>query len=120
MNEGVLLLKEVAKLKDIVSLGVCVSIFQTCNGKQFKNMPASDFFCFLNLKLPKEKVTILPGEKQRICYMIYVVSQTIVPADFAKTWIEGILDLCSISYEYYDKHRKDVVSINASKNNREI
>lgn len=40
MNEGVLLLKEVAKLKDIVSLGVCVSIFQTCNGKQFKNMPA--------------------------------------------------------------------------------
>lgn len=79
MNEGVLLLKEVAKLKDIVSLGVCVSIFQTCNGKQFKNMPASDFFCFLNLKLPKEKVTILPGEKQRICYMIYVVSQTIVP-----------------------------------------
>lgn len=39
MNEGVLLLKEVAKLKDIVSLGVCVSIFQTCNGKQFKNMP---------------------------------------------------------------------------------
>lgn len=38
MNEGVLLLKEVAKLKDIVSLGVCVSIFQTCNGKQFKNI----------------------------------------------------------------------------------
>ena len=96
MNEGVLLLKEVAKLKDIVSLGVCVSIFQTCNGKQFKNMPASDFFCFLNLKLPKEKVITLPGEKQRICYMIYVVSQTIVPADFAKTWIEGILDLCGI------------------------
>ena len=24
------------------------------------------------------------------------------------------------SYEYYDKHRKDVVSINASKNNREF
>ncbi len=47
-------------------------------------------------------------------------AQTIVPADFAKTWIEGILDLCSISYEYYDKHRKDVVSINASKNNREF
>ena len=52
--------------------------------------------------------------------MIYVVSQTIVPADFAKTWIEGILDLCGISYEYYDKHRKDVVSINASNNNREF
>lgn len=120
MNDGVLLLKEVAKLKDIVSLGVCVSIFQTCNGKQFKNMPASDFFCFLNLKLAKEKVITLPGEKQRICYMIYVVSQTIIPADFAKTWIEGILDLCGISYEYYDKHRKDVVSINASKNNREF
>ena len=55
MNEGVLLLKEVAKLKDIVSLGVCVSIFQTCNGKQFKNMPASDFFCFLNLNCPRRK-----------------------------------------------------------------
>lgn len=120
MNDGVLLLKEVAKLKDIVSLGVCVSIFQTCNGKQFNSMPASDFFYFLNLKLPKEKVTTLTGEKQRICYMIYVVSQTIVPADFAKTWIEGILYLCGISYEYYDKHRKDVESINASKNNREF
>uniref|UniRef100_UPI004026BEF6 hypothetical protein n=1 Tax=Prevotella sp. TaxID=59823 RepID=UPI004026BEF6 len=45
MNEGVLLLKEVAKLKDIVSLGVCVSIFQTCNGKQFKNMPADTQIC---------------------------------------------------------------------------
>lgn len=120
MKEKSSLLKEFAKLKDIVSLGVCVSIFQTCNGKQFKSMPASDFFYFLNLKLAKEKVTTLSGEKQRICYMIYVVSQTIVPADFAKTWIEGILDLCSISYEYYDKHRKDVVSINASKNNQEF
>ncbi len=120
MNDGGLLLREVAKLKDIVSLGVCVSIYQTCNGVQFKSMPASDFVCFLNLKLPKNKVRSLPGEKQRICYMIYLVAQTIVPADMARHWIKAILELCSISYEYYDKHHKDVVGINASKNNKEF
>ena len=69
MNDGGLLLRG-AKLKDIVSLGVCVNIYQTCNGVQFKSMPASDFVCSLNLKLPKDKVCSLPGEKQRICYMI--------------------------------------------------
>lgn len=120
MKEESLLLKEFAKLKDIVSLGVCVSIYQTCNGVQFKSMPASDFVCFLNLKLPKDKVCSLPGEKQRICYMIYLVAQTIVPADMARHWIKEILELCSISYEYYDKHHKDVTGINASKNNKEF
>lgn len=120
MNDGTLLLKEVAKLRDIVSLGICVSIYQTCNGIQFQNMPASDFVCFLNLKLSKDKVCPLPREKQRICYMLYVVSRTIVPADFARYWIESILELCDISYEYYDKHHKDAVSITASKKNKEF
>lgn len=119
MNDDVLLLKEVAKLRDIVGLGVCVGIYQACNGFQFKNMPASDFVCFLNLKLSKDKVYILPREKQRICYMIYAVSRTITPANFARHWIEGVLELCEISLEYYDKHHKDVLSVEASAKNKE-
>lgn len=119
MNDDILLLKELAKLRDIVGLGVCVGIYQACNGVQFKNMPASDFVCFLNLKLSKEKIHILPREKQRICYMIYAVSRTINPANFARHWIEGVLELCEISLEYYDKHHKDVLSIEASARNKE-
>ena len=37
MNNEILLLKETAKLKDIVDLGVCVAIYQTCNGRQFRD-----------------------------------------------------------------------------------
>lgn len=119
MKDDTSLLKELAQERDIISLGVCVSIYQTCNGVQFRNMPASDFVNFLNLKLSKVLVTPLPREKQRICYMIYAVSRTIDPANFSKYWIEGILDLCNISLEYYQKHHKDALSVKASKKNKE-
>lgn len=119
MNNDMLLLKEVAKLRDIVDLGICSYIYQACNGVQFRNMPASDFIYFLNLKLPKDNVCPLPREKQRICYMVYAVACTITPANFAQHWVQCILELCDISLEYYDKHHKDVVSISASKKNKE-
>ena len=106
MKDETLLLKELALERDIISLGVCVSIYQTCNGVQFKNIPASDFINFLNLKLSKELVNPLPREKQRICYMVYAVSRTIKAANYSEYWIEGILDLCNISLEYYQKHHK--------------
>lgn len=46
MIDKSLILKEIAQLRDIVNLGVCVGVYQTCNGKQFKHMPASDFINF--------------------------------------------------------------------------
>ena len=119
MKDETLLLKELALERDIISLGVCVSIYQTCNGVQFKNIPASDFINFLNLKLSKELVNPWPREKQRICYMVYAVSRTIKAANYSEYWIEGILDLCNISLEYYQKHHKDVLSVKASKKNKE-
>ena len=59
MIDNSLILKEIAQLRDIVNLGVCVGAYQTCNGKQFKHMPASDFINFLNLKLDSnvQKIT---------------------------------------------------------------
>lgn len=81
MIDKSLILKEIAQLRDIVNLGVCVGIYQTCNGKQFKHMPASDFINFLNLKLDKAKVHPLPRQKQRICYMLFAVSHTIALSD---------------------------------------
>lgn len=81
MIDKSLILKEIAQLRDIVNLGVCVGIYQTCNGKQFKHMPASDFINFLNLKLDKAKVHPLPRQKQRICYMLFTVSHTIALSD---------------------------------------
>ena len=119
MKDETLLLKELALERDIISLGVCISIYQTCNGVQFKNIPASDVINFLNLKLSKELVNPLPREKQRICYMVYAVSRTIKAANYSEYWIEGILDLCNISLEYYQKHHKDVLSVKASKKNKE-
>ena len=119
MKDETLLLKELALERDIISLGVCVSIYQTCNGVPFKNIPASDFINFLNLKSSKELVNPLPREKQRICYMVYAVSRTIKAANYSEYWIEGILDLCNISLEYYQKHHKDVLSVKASKKNKE-
>ena len=119
MKDETLLLKELALERDIISLGVCVSIYQTCNGVQFKNIPASDFINFLNLKLSKELVNPLPREKNSICYMVYAFSRTIKAENYSEYWIEGILDLCNISLEYYQKHHKDVLSVKASKKNKE-
>ena len=111
MIDKSLILKEIAQLRDIVDLGVCVGVYQTCNGKQFKHMPASDFINFLNLKLDKAKVHPLPRQKQRICYMLFAVSHTIALSDSPKHWIESMLELCDISPEYYDKHHKDFLSV---------
>lgn len=96
MKEESSLLKEFAKLRDIISLGVCVGIYQTCNGIQFNSMPASDFVNFL-----------------------YAVSCTIEPANFSKHWVAAFLNLCGISLEYYKKHHKDFLSIGASEKNKE-
>ena len=95
MKDETLLLKELALERDIISLGVCVSIYQTCNGVQFKNIPASDFINFLNLKLSKELVNPLPREKQRICYMVYAFHallklQTIPSIGLKAYWIYAI------------------------------
>ena len=111
MIDKSLILKEIAQLRDIVDLGVSVGVYQTCNGKQFKHMPASDFINFLNLKLDKAKVHPLPRQKQRICYMLFAVSHTIALSDSPKHWIESMLELCDISPEYYDKHHKDFLSV---------
>ena len=62
MNNEILLLKETAKLKDIVDLGVCVAIYQTCNGRQFRDMPGSVFVNFMNLQVAKDVVCPLPRE----------------------------------------------------------
>ena len=71
MIDKSLILKEIAQLRDIVNLGVCVGIYQTCNGKQFKHMPASDFINFLNLKLDKAKSPSTASTKTT--YLLYVV-----------------------------------------------
>ena len=91
MIDNSLILKEIAQLRDIVNLGVCVGIYQTCNGKQFKHMPASDFINFLNLKLDKAKVHPLPRQKQRICYMLFAVSHTIALSDSPKHWMHNVI-----------------------------
>ena len=70
MIDNSLILKEIAQLRDIVNLGVCVGIYQTCNGKQFKHMPASDFINFLNLKLDKAKVHPLQTTYSK--YVVFV------------------------------------------------
>ena len=69
MIDNSLILKEIAQLRDIVNLGVCVGVYQTCNGKQFKHMPASDFINFLNLKLDKSSSTA----STKTTYLLYVV-----------------------------------------------
>ena len=50
-------------MRTLGEVGVCVVIYQTCNGKQFKLLPARDFINFLNLKLDKAKVHPLPRQK---------------------------------------------------------
>lgn len=113
------ILRETASWIDIVDLGLCLFIYDTCNDRQFRHVTGSDFVNFMNLKPTSRPVTVRPKENLRICYMVFSVSQTIRPRERGRLWAEEFLQRCGISKSYYDKHRNDVCAQGATRENRE-
>lgn len=51
------------------------SVYELCNGVQFEQMTESDFYAALNLQSSATTLKILPREKGRVCYLVYLLSE---------------------------------------------
>ena len=100
----------------------CSTIYRYCNGRQFEAATKLDLCEFLNLRKPLVPVTILEGEKQRMCYLINQLLKHRLPAisQMKKPWLKGILAVCHISEAYYKSHYNDVDEKSGSEANKEF
>lgn len=100
----------------------CSTIYRYCNGRQFEAATKLDLCEFLNLRRPLVPVTILDGEKQRMCYLINQLLKYRLPAisQMKKPWLKGILSVCRISEAYYKSHYNDVDEKSGSEANKEF
>ena len=100
----------------------CSTIYRYCNGRQFEAATKLDLCEFLNLRKPLVPVTILDGEKQRMCYLINQLLKHRLPAisQMKKPWLKGILSACRISEAYYKSHYNDVDEKSGSEANKEF
>lgn len=113
------ILRETASWVDIVDLGLCLFIYDTCNDRQFRHVTGSDFVNFMNLKPTSRPVQTVYKEKLRVCYMVFAVSRSIRPNERGRLWTEAFLKNCGISVDYYNKHRCDVCSDGTTDRNKQ-
>lgn len=113
-----LFLEETAKYKDLVDLTLCCMLYKICNCRQFEHMKGSDFVDFMNLKSVSAKICF--REKNRVCYLLYMVSGRFDSPILGQEWLSLILEACQISPEYYKSHYKDAVASGAGDKNKEF
>lgn len=91
------------------SMKLASAIHEICNGEQFEDIPEMDFYASLNLQPCKVRLKIRAREKARVCYLIFLMSETLPKQDREK-WKEGIMRLLEISKDYYKSKYKEPVS----------
>lgn len=91
------------------SMKLASAIHEICNGEQFEDIPEMDFYASLNLQSCKVRLKIRAREKARVCYLIFLMSETLPKQDREK-WKEGIMRLLDISKDYYKSKYKEPVS----------
>lgn len=95
------------------------SIYEKCNGEQFETVSELDFYANLNLQPCEGRLKIRPREKARVCYLIFLMSETLPKPDREK-WKEDIMNLLGIDDAYYKSKYKEPVSDFPSDSNREF
>lgn len=91
------------------SMKLASAIHEICNGEQFEDIPEMDFYANMNLQPCKVRLKIRAREKARVCYLIFLMSETLPKQDREK-WKEGIMRLLDISKDYYKSKYKEPVS----------
>ena len=91
------------------SMKLASAIHEICNGEQFEDIPEMDFYANLNLHPCKVRLKMRAREKARVCYLIFLMSETLPKQDREK-WKEGIMRLLEISKDYYKSKYKEPVS----------
>lgn len=89
------------------------AIHEVCNGEQFEDISEADFYAGLNLQPCDSKLKIRSEEKTRVCYLIFLMSETL-PKQNRKKWKEAVMELLGIEKKHYNSKYKEPVSNSAS------
>ena len=95
------------------------AIYEKCNGEQFEAVSELDFYASMNLQPCEGRLKIRPREKARVCYLIFLMGETLPKPDREK-WKEDIMNLLGIDDTYYKSKYKEPVSDFPSDSNREF
>ena len=95
------------------------AIYEKCNGEQFETVSEPDFYAGMNLQPCEGRLKTRPREKARVCYLIFLMGETLPKPDREK-WKEGIMHLLGIDDTYYKSKYKEPVSDFPSDSNREF
>ena len=95
------------------------AIYEKCNGVQFETVSELDFYANLNLQPCEGRLKIRPREKARVCYLIFLMGETLPKPDREK-WKEDVMNLLGIDDTYYKSKYKEPVSDFPSDSNQEF
>ena len=95
------------------------AVYEKCNGEQFEAVSELDFYANMNLQPYESRLKIRPREKARVCYLIFLMGETLPKPDREK-WKEGIMHLLGIDDTYYKSKYKEPVSDFPSDSNQEF
>lgn len=82
------------------------SIHHECNNIQFENLTEVDFYAILNLQPTNAELSVKPGEKTRMSFLIYKLYEHL-KTDNKKEWRTAILEATDIDEKYYGSKYKD-------------
>lgn len=94
-------------------------IHEACVGQQFEDISELDFYSNMNLHECGNKLKNKPREKIRVCYLIYLMAETLPKQDRDK-WKNEILKRLDIDGNYYKSKYKEPVSDFPSYSNRDF
>ena len=83
-----------------LSMSLLASVHELCNGRQFVDMAAIDFFHALNLHQTSKPLEVCKNEKVRVCYLINQLSEKIDKGTRSE-WIVAMLRNTGIEQYYY-------------------
>ena len=95
------------------------AVYENCNGEQFEAVSELDFYANMNLQPYESRLKIRPREKARVCYLIFLMGETLPKPDREK-WKEDIMNLLGIDDTYYKSKYKEPVSDFPSDSNQEF
>ena len=81
------------------------AIHETCNGEQFEEINELDFYANMNLQPCASRLKVRKDEKARVCYLIFLMGETLSKPDREK-WKEEIMKLLEIDIKYYKSKYK--------------
>ena len=105
--------------QEYFSMKLLSLIHEVCEGEQFEEISAPDFYANMNLHPCNCKLKIKPREKIRVCYLIFLMSEKLSKQDREK-WKAGILELLDIDDSYYKSKYKEPVSDFPSDSNQKF